>query len=340
MFHQSILYFRPGKPAIIRKLTDDRANQWRMERRPFRIPSDRATGTVSRQESFSSGDVAEPRAEAQAHSAKDDRASKSASDFGHNVFRGVDPTGRSLHSITLSSNSNKADTSTLRLPFQQGVRTPDNSPMRQSEPVSGTDLKPYPRSSINLQARANASDLVTPRIRQPESHTAFHASVATTALPTPAPVRTIHERSVSKMTAHRDASPERAFTPFDVDRVRHNDADVPKVTTAFGGRAPEVTGDTPARSDTHFLPVAAKATAPMPGHGRTDGVSLRSKDFDFGEHGSAHQPGSLTVADQSSNLVGELWLDTLSLREWLQAYLAGEMGHALQATNRFGTSFE
>jgi hypothetical protein len=49
---------------------------------------------------------------------------------------------------------------------------------------------------------------------------------------------------------------------------------------------------------------------------------------------------SSATVDQSPGVVGELWIDTISLRERLQAYLTGEMGHALQATGRFGASFE
>ena len=56
--------------------------------------------------------------------------------------------------------------------------------------------------------------------------------------------------------------------------------------------------------------------------------------------GLPRQPAGSNSLDKSSNLVGELWLDTLSFREWLQTYLTGEMGHALQATNRSGTLFE
>ncbi len=45
-------------------------------------------------------------------------------------------------------------------------------------------------------------------------------------------------------------------------------------------------------------------------------------------------PGNPGQTAQSSNVTGELWLDTLSLREWLQTYLAGEFERASRAANQ------
>jgi hypothetical protein len=110
------------------------------------------------------------------------------------------------------------------------------------------------------------------------------------------------------------------------------------MTTVSAG-VPDATASIPMTPGSHFPPIPnAIATTPLPR--REDPVSPGSKGLDFDEDTSPNQPEDSQALDKSSNLVGELWLDTLSLREWLQTYLTGEMGHALQATSRFGTAFE
>jgi hypothetical protein len=44
-------------------------------------------------------------------------------------------------------------------------------------------------------------------------------------------------------------------------------------------------------------------------------------------------------AKESSGVAGELWLDTVSLRNWFQAYLAGEIARSSRATSQPHATF-
>jgi hypothetical protein len=44
-------------------------------------------------------------------------------------------------------------------------------------------------------------------------------------------------------------------------------------------------------------------------------------------------------ATESSGVTGELWLDTVSLRNWIQAYFVGEFARGSRATNQFNAAF-
>jgi hypothetical protein len=124
---------------------------------------------------------------------------------------------------------------------------------------------------------------------------------------------------------------------FDVHRLERRDANSRNATTDLGARVPRAKGNIPSTPD---IPVASLSdtTGMSPRSNEADQASRESRGFDFDRPGS--QSEGATSGAQRSNLVGELWLDTLSLREWLRTYLSGEMGFAMQATNRFGTAFE
>ncbi|MGA3000248.1 MAG: hypothetical protein ABSE20_00840 [Acetobacteraceae bacterium] len=337
MFHQSIRFFRPGRPAIIRNSTGEWANQWRMDRRPSGIPPDSVSRTVTDQESFSIGRIAQSDIAVREHGVRSDSAFKNTPEAGHNVVRGADPTGRAPHSTASSGIANKGQPLALLPSFHESVRVKANDPTRHSDPVVGTHHKRDTKRPIETQKKPNASNLLASSIPQPGLDSGFHVSVATTALPTS--VETTPARSTGKVAARRDWSPDHASVPFNSDHAGRDDAVVPKTTKTFGVSVAVATRNIATTRDDPRPPISNE-TAAVPRHGGTDSVAPGPEDSDLGERGSARPPAKSTSTDQSSNLVGELWLDSLSLREWLQAYLTREMGHALQATNRFGNSFE
>jgi hypothetical protein len=70
----------------------------------------------------------------------------------------------------------------------------------------------------------------------------------------------------------------------------------------------------------------------------SDGLSGSEKSVG-GSVGQTSARDSALSTPQLSGIVGELQLDTLSLRNWLQAYLTTELRHAQLATNRTGGVF-
>jgi hypothetical protein len=338
-FHQSLRYFRPGKPTPIRNTTGEWATKWRRESRLVGIRPAGTTKRLAHQKNISISDVTSSDAEAQGHNVVGNLTFNTTPDFGHNVLDGTHPPGGVAHPIISVDNVNKDSSSILVLRSQRNVQTHDKSPIRQSKPIEGSDHRQDIRNSIDGQTKANAGDLATPRPWQPESATAFPASILIKALPTPAAAWAVNKRSVSEIVARQDLQPEHTSLPFDMDRSRRSGGNAPKPRMTFGTKVQSTPKSNRATSREHFHPVpSAIATAPR--HSGQGSISQESKNVNSDENGLPRQSESSSSVGESSNLVGELWLDTLALREWLQTYLSGEMGHALQATSRFGTSFE
>ena len=65
----------------------------------------------------------------------------------------------------------------------------------------------------------------------------------------------------------------------------------------------------------------------------THGGPLREDDRNSGVFDQKSAGNSDNVQTQPSNVGGELWIDTLSLRDWLQMFLTGEVGRAAMTSN-------
>jgi hypothetical protein len=266
-------------------------------------------------------------------------AFKSPSDFSHDRFRSTDPTERSRQSITSLHDANKEQPGRPLPPVQKGVWPHNSASRRQSGTVAGPYRKPDTTEAVDTQTRSNVSRRLAANARETVLDSGLRVFLASKSLPTPVPPETVHPRSTSKTFMERALASERPSIRSDVNHARPNAADFRKPATTVSFKASRAQGNIPARSDVRS-PAIANATSTAPRPSRADKVLEGANVSEIGEHGSPRQPGHSTSEQQTSNVVGELWLDALSLREWLQAYLAGEMRHALQATNRFGTSFE
>ena len=77
----------------------------------------------------------------------------------------------------------------------------------------------------------------------------------------------------------------------------------------------------------------------------TLGGHATNKDPPDGDVSVAPHRGSIGTSDDldqakdSSGVAGELWLDTVSLRNWFQAYLASELAQSSRATNQSNAAF-
>jgi hypothetical protein len=336
-FHQSIRHFRPGSLVLMRNSTDEQTTRWRTDVRLMEILPDEATRRFAHQKRISTPDVAQSGAEAQAASIKTNRTFDSTSNFRHG--HGTPPKGHVPHPVNSTDNINESPSAMLVLPPQQYIRAHDNTPAGQNKPIDIANHGPDIRSSIDGPARPTVTNLVTPRTRRLNVEAALHGSPPTTALPAPVAARAVRERSVKDIAVRPDLPSERTSAPSVLDRGRHSGANVPKPRKAFGAKIPDTSKDIPATAGDYLQPFSNPVAA-GPRIKGPDGLPRGENKFDSNEDGSSRQPESSNSVNQSSNLIGELWLDTLSLREWLQTYLAGEMGHALQAASRFGTSVE
>jgi hypothetical protein len=338
VFHQSIRFFRPGNPEPMRTAADDYAHQWQSVQRHVSRPPERATEDRSPMWAASARDAATSGLDARIDDTSEYEP-KNISKFDHSVGRQSNQSGYSPLSVNLVGKVGKAQSSAVQSSVQPATSTNDRRPIPRSDPVNGTANTPYANRSIDTQARPPTNGWHSTSIRQPDPDTVSHASAATTMVPVSSVVVRGQEESANKIAAGPDPLRSRAFMPFDVTASGRSDADRANTTTKFASRATYASGITPATPRNSF-PSTSNVSMTASSESEPGRNSSRSEDFDVNESGKSRQSDSSATSDQSSSVVGELWLDALSLREWLQAYLNAELGHALQATNQFGNAFE
>jgi hypothetical protein len=106
-FHQSIRYFRPGKPVLIRNSAGEWMNNWRTKGRLVGIRPDETTGRFANQKSISNTDGTGSDGEVQRHSASGNQTFNSTSDVGHNAPHRPPPADRVTDLIVSADNISK-----------------------------------------------------------------------------------------------------------------------------------------------------------------------------------------------------------------------------------------
>lgn len=96
----------------------------------------------------------------------------------------------------------------------------------------------------------------------------------------------------------------------------------------------------------HYRPEAVKGPKKLDRNAGLLGHSGLARSSPLGterpavrDPGSTPQSGNAASVSQPSGVAGELWLDTLSLRDWLHSYLTGEVLRSSQATKHVDGGF-
>jgi hypothetical protein len=337
MFHQSIRHFGSPKSAINRNVNGERPNRWRMQPRPIGTTPGGTTRHHALQENSSIDNLAMRGTEAREPDGKANGKLQINPELGHAVLRIANPIDHSSHPMAFSDKASKAISSTLLQPSPRGVGARRSDPMQHIGPITATDIKPHTKNPTGTPLRPDLMSRFGPNIHHASSDTRDYTLNTTEALPKPASAGPNNIGLSDKIVSHSGSSPKRASDAFYDDGIGRNEVTVRKATPTLGARLPEPMASTRATLNKHS-PTVSNAIGMAPLRRGTGGAFPKSNEPALGESGSASPHDNTISADQSSNTVGELWLDTLSLRDWLQAYLTNEMGRASHAANRFGTS--
>ncbi len=333
MFHQSIRYFRPSKIVIFGNPTGGRVGRWQTERRPIEAPSNKTVGSSPQEENLSFGDFGQSSPDARGPNIRGNSSFRDTTHVNQAVKRGADPTERLRQAVTVSGDAKVSASPVL---FHRNIRTRYDDPIRHSGAITGTPLGRSGGNPAGIQSGLNARKQIATGIGQTVSDTDLHASypaIDTSMTPSAGVIRV---RSFDKIFEHRNSVPTQVSSLSAVDRAPRSSAGVQNTPPSFG-RVSKAIGNTSATPGNHF-PAVANAPAKLTLYREAAGVPSASGSLDFGEQRQTHLSEGSASADRSTSIVGELWLDTLSLREWLHAYLTGEMRHASQAANRPGAA--
>jgi hypothetical protein len=334
MFHQSIRYFRPDKILVFRNSTGEPAYQWRNESRPIVAPRTKSDGSSTQEETSSGGDPRQPSSETRRRSIGGNSAFRSTAHVEYAEDRSAVPREQLRQVVTVSGS---AKLSTSPSAFHRDIQLSNHDPTRHNEVITGVPLSRYNGNQAGKRSGLNKGEQSATGIGQPDSDTNLHTSNTAAAMSTNPPPGIVQVRSFGKTSVPRNSVSQQVSLRSDVDRATHDSAKLQNGPALFGTKASRAIGKTPATFGNHS-PAVANAPVKVTRQSETGGASAVSGNSDFGRRRLAHLADRTILTDQSSTIAGELWLDTMSLREWLQAYLTQEMRHASQAANRPGVA--
>jgi hypothetical protein len=338
MFYEQMRYFRTPKFAV-RGLNGRPPSQWRTEARLVRPARDRPHSIHVLPEDPPIDDPARPGTKPHSQEPSEAGTSHFSASLPNAVFRRADSIDRSSHSMAISPDTNKDQKVVLPRLYRQGVKTHSGGPIRQQEPIRGIAVKPQIPKSIGKQARITVRNRLTASPRQPERDVTYFERGQVAALPTVASTESKRATLPNRNTEHMDISRGVDRASAKAISIGRNDAGVRERMTTSDTRSQKAAANSGAFLNEHVQSVAKIQGAPIR-QAATENVSLGPIDFGSRTPSPTRLRDNKTSAVQSLDVVGELWLDTLALRDWLRVYLTDEIGRASRATNRTGASFE
>ena len=232
----------------------------------------------------------------------------------------------------VSRGTSESPSAILSLPDQ---RRPDD-PMRDEAPIEEAVAKGRVATRTEPRIPALTPNLSAAGIRQQEVGIAYDNEPERTSTPSAITMRPDVAGSVDDRVVQHGFSPAYGSNAFGIRGVDRNEIDgreanMPHEMTSFGSVGTSLVGNT-APSRISGVPGANFRGA------RGNLVSSENGQSVPGAPRESQSGHDFAPISNSSAIAGELWLDTLSLRDWLQNYLTGEIGRASLATNRSGNS--
>jgi len=243
---------------------------------------------------------------------------------------------RSPHS-TLISSANSALAAAMPRQNRQAIRDPRNDASPHDEPITGMAIERQIEKPIGRPVEANTRSLSIDSSQSPaldagrdnQSKLAVSYILARkTSIPINSPDGNAMPRGLLR---DPDAG------EFKPDSDQGNDTVIRKIGRTSNDRLRKVGGYSGIIKNTHYR-TAFTAGGVRPLRHAINDVTLVSHKAVPEERGSAQRDNTAVSTTQSSNVVGELWLDTLSLRDWLREYLSTESGRSSRAAHRIGNS--
>jgi hypothetical protein len=339
IFHQSIKLFETQKLEFGRSAAEVLTRQGRLEPRSVQIT--RIVGGEHRntgpRPNFLSDDITQSADKGPISTAVRMGKSNGSSGFGSQGPRDAAPTGRSLLG-TRAAQSVATSVSSTSFPESGGVvRTASGHPTTRTGHVvvdskSGSQFANIIESDskrIEHNPVVNSVDTTVSEFHQPLPDAVIIA-------PMPAVREPDHDRQLSSSNASRSPTWIPRVVPFLTPGIGDHGSRLPAAMRE--ARLMTAKSDVP----TALSKVNAEASRTSESALAGNTTNNTSPDTPVSAELRRDPIGISDDADQvkdSSQVTGELWLDTVSLRNWFQAYLAGEIARGSRTTNLSHTTF-
>lgn len=337
MFYRSARHFRILKSAVRWDLSGKRAGQWRTEPRLAKATMNRVRGGFLRRKRSSGIEFDSQGAAAQGHDSSGVGLSKSNLHFRQLASNTADRVDHSSRSIASHHKAGGSPSVFRSPPSKLSTLSRLRNPMRYKETISGTMFKRQSSalaetkfSSISLSPSTTSVEWSGPAISYRNQSTAAE-------LTRPGPFQFNHAGLPTKSTMYQGSWRDHDHSAPEAREIGRHDAAILEARTMSGIKLQQIVDESLTTRTKHRQTIFNAPGGRLTSHIKQNAF-IESKPSIFDKSDAISSRDNMNSVVPSSSVVGELWLDTLSLRDWLNAFLTGEIGRAFRATNSIGVS--
>jgi hypothetical protein len=331
-FYRSVHFFQTQKSVLGWDLKDRRANLRRMKPPPVRAPPDEGNRGPASGEGPDVEGTTQPRPKATVRGSEKSRVFESGPDSGGDRLRNTNPINHPSYPMAFPRFANQDHPMVLPPMYPKGVLNDRGDVIRNKDRETGIAMDRQPESPVGTKVESNTYDPLTTGVRQPSQAFGDYGPSRPDLSSAAALARPSHVEASKTTKVYRGLSQNHHPGVYEANGVGHNDTG-----TRMASPLPMTPTQETVRKSRAVLTKQSLTMSNIQGFAprsrATDNLPLGPKGSDLGKPVPDRQHDSATSAVISSGVVGELWLDTLSLRDWLQAFLTGEIGRASQAVN-------
>ena len=328
MFRQSVAFFRPPKSRSWRDLYGSPASQWRTEPRLVRTARDRRTGRLIPHGTSPVDLTAGSGVEVQGGGSGGNGIPPRDSNFRQGGVRSAGPVSPPVRLLAVSGGINEKLSRVLRPDYQKNSQAPQINLKQQKEQDREAIGVRQIKTPFGAQISPNSRDILTASVRQPGLNVRNYGLTRGTASSVTPAGAWITRKDISYPGSSRGVDHTgftKATMPTDVPNREAKLVNASRPKKATGGSSANLYNRTNSLSHPRQTPPLSYSS---------DSAFTESENSGSGGPDSARNSFNTNSIAQSSSVAGELWLDTLSLRHWLQEFLTGEIGRSFRATNR------
>jgi hypothetical protein len=325
IYRNTMHYFSRSKSAIDRKSASGQPQKWRIGSRPIRTVKDRVSGVFIIHKQLPAENIARPNAWPERGIPRGNGTTEhiSIKPFAAGL-EAARPTGLSSYQGATSAAA-KPNLSKSELSFHpRGSLVFRSVSMQDRGPTPGAMDEYETLKAVGVQGNRPDASLT---ISHPKQHKFANWPMVEAATSN---FSGLHNSG----TVRRDRVPEHSRLKVELDLSGLHEAGIPDEK----GQSKVKLATPMERSSIS----QKKLPSTMPA---APGLSILERSYDTTSKRSVSSVSSpmraasvSTSSIQSSGVSGELWLDTLSLRDWLHAYLTNEIGRASRTVNHMADS--
>jgi hypothetical protein len=332
IFHQMARCFQAPNSAISRQLAGPSTTAWRTDPRLMGVGKEKSHARFDLWRKLQSAETTRSDTVAQDQHPNQQERVQDRPDLRITAHRNVDLTGRGSNSMATFRGTNETALAPPSPVLRQGALYYRDSPILPDRLSTDTTIH---HQTVNRNGTPDVprnSGSVAADTPHPSANIRRYRRDETIA----SPPSTLPSFGLNKLSSGSTRPLARSrnydLTLSGVGDARSGDAASRRTWTMSEGKARTAGKDSSASRKIQSGGVSFVQKGPLEAHAANNSASGTSDLVSSGA-GLIQSDGHTNPGTMTSGGIGEIWLDTSSLRDWLHAFLAGEIERASRAAN-------